>query len=212
MADDPARCFDMMAADARWSTFSAEERDKVDAFTRRWRIRPGDRVLEPGCGSGRLTVILADLAGPRGHVLAFDASPRLMKIAEARNLPAHVTLRVDRAETLPLAPASFDHIVCFNVFPHLVPHQAIAERLSSALRPGGRFWIAHTRGRETVNAVHASGPAFLSGHLLPAPPILERLLSAAGLESIEIEDGPDRFLASARRVGVRPSSRSGCDA
>ena len=34
MPDEPANCFDMLAADARWSTFSTDERRKVDLHSR----------------------------------------------------------------------------------------------------------------------------------------------------------------------------------
>ena len=199
----------MLATDARWSTFSADEREKVDAFVRRWRIGPGDRVLEPGCGSGRLTEILAAQTGPSGLVLAFDSSPRLMMHAQARGLPPHAILRTAHAETLQLAPGSFDHIVCFNVLPHLVPLESIVGRLAESLRPGGRFRVAHTRSRVDVNELHRRGPAFLNGHILPAPRDLEALLRGAGLDQIEIEDGPDRFEAGAVRVA--PGSPAGAD-
>jgi demethylmenaquinone methyltransferase/2-methoxy-6-polyprenyl-1,4-benzoquinol methylase len=201
MPPGAASCFDCLATDTRWRGFTAAERRTVNAFVRRWRIQPGDRVLEPGCGSGRLTVVLAALTGPTGRVVAFDSSPEFMHLAARRKLPPHVTLHTARAETLPLAPASFDHVVCFNVFPHLVPQAAMARRLAAALRPGGVFWIAHTCSRQFVNAVHRRGPTALHDHLLPAPRLLARILGDAGLEQIEIEDGADRFLARA----VRPA-------
>ena len=201
MTTNSARCFDELATDNRWLTFSVEERRKVDAFVRSWGIRPGDRVLEPGCGSGRLTVVLAALTGPTGRVVAFDSSPEFMRLAAQRNLPSHVTLHTAEAETVPLAPASFEHVICFNVFPHLVPQNVIMRRFAAALRPGGVLWIAHTGSRAFVNAIHRHGPPSLHDHLLPAPRQLTRLLREAGLNEVEIEDAAGRFLARA----VRPS-------
>ena len=201
MTADSAYCFDTLATDTRWHEFRAAERRTVAAFVRRWRIQPGDRVLEPGCGSGRLTAMLAALTGPAGRVVAFDSSPEFMRLVVRRRLPRHVTLHTARAETLPLAPASFDHVVCFNIFPHLVPQAAMARRFAAALRPGGVFWIAHTCSRQFVNTVHRRGPPSLHEHLLPAPRLLARLLREAGLGEVEIEDGADRFLARA----VRPA-------
>lgn len=202
MFSGAANCFDTLATDTRWHGFSAPERRTVDAFVRRWQIMPGDRVLEPGCGSGRLTVVLAELTGPAGRVVAFDSSAAFMRLAAQRNLPPHVTLHSACAETLPIAPGSFDHVVCFNVFPHLVPQGAMARRFVAALRPGGVFWIAHTRSRQFVNAAHRRGPPAMHNHLLPAPRLLARLLGDAGFEQIEIEDETDRFLVRA----VRPVS------
>ncbi len=206
MNADSADCFDELASDARWRAFTVEERRKVDAFVRRWEIKPGDRVLEPGCGAGRLTEVLAALTGPTGSVVAFDASPEFMRLAAQRALPRHVILHTARADALPLAPDSFDHVVCFNVFPHLTPLPETARRLAAVLRPRGVFWIAHTRSQTFVNAVHREGPSAIHDHLLPAPEALAQLLREAGLGEIEIEDGADCFLARAVRLAPEGAS------
>jgi len=196
-------CFDQLASDDRWRTFTANERRVLDAFIRRWQIKPGDCVLEPGCGTGRLTGVLAALVGPMGRVVAFDISPAFLSLARQRQLPPQVTLRRGDAEILRLTPASFDHVICFNVFPHLVPHAVTARRLAAVLRPGGMFWIAHTCSRAFVNSVHRHGPPLLHEHLLPFPRDLARLLRRAGLDEVEVEDGADRFLARAVRCAPR---------
>jgi len=197
---DCAQCFNQLAANRRWRTFTMGERRKVADFVRRWKIKPGDRVLEPGCGSGRLTVTLARLTGPSGRVVAFDAAPEFVRLAKRRHLPAHVALHTARAETLRLPRGAFDHVICFNVFPHLVPHAVMIRRFVRALRPGGGFCIVHTCSRQFVNAVHRRGPPSLHDHLLPPPRSLARLLRNAGFAGIEIDDEPDRFFAR----GVRP--------
>ena len=204
MTADSASCFETLARDGRWQAFTDGEHRKVDDFVRRWRIKTGDRVLEPGCGSGRLTVVLAALVGRKGRVLAFDSSRKFIRLAARRRLPAQVRLRTVRAETVRLPPASFDHVICFNVFPHLVPPAVVARRLAAALRPGGIFWIAHTYSRAFVNDVHRQGPAGIRGHLLPSRRKLTRLLREAGLTGVEIEDGADRFLARAIRPEAKP--------
>lgn len=206
MSTDSASCFDTLADDRRWHAFDADERRKVDAFVRRWDIKPGDRVLEPGCGAGRLTEVLAALTGPEGTVVAFDASPKFMGLAAQRALPPHVTLHTARADALSLAPGSFDHVVCFNVFPHLTPLPETTRRLVAVLRPRGVFWIAHTRSQTFVNAVHQKGPPLFHDHILPAPEDLTRLLCDAGLGEIEIENGADCFLARAVRLAPEVAS------
>jgi demethylmenaquinone methyltransferase/2-methoxy-6-polyprenyl-1,4-benzoquinol methylase len=212
MPTDPAACFDTLASDARWHAFDAEERRKVDAFVRRWNIRSGDHMLEPGCGAGRLTEVLAALTGPTGSVVAFDASPEFMRLTAQRALPPHVILHTACVAALPLPPDSFDQVICFNVFPHLTPLLETTRRLAAALRPRGMFWIAHTRSREIVNAVHREGSPAFHDHILPAPEELTQLLRAAGLDEVEIEDGADHFLARAVRpapsaAAVHPDGR-----
>lgn len=201
MSPDAARCFDALAADSRWRGFTAQERRIVDEFKRQWGIKPGQRVLEPGCGSGRLTEILAELVGPAGCVVAFDASAEFIRVAAKRALPGQVHLNVCRFEAFELPSAEFDHIVCFNVFPHLVPHSVTARRLAAALRPSGILWVAHTCSRKFVNEIHRSGPASIRRHLLPPPARFKRLLQAAGLCDVVIFDGPEHFLSKA----VRPA-------
>jgi demethylmenaquinone methyltransferase/2-methoxy-6-polyprenyl-1,4-benzoquinol methylase len=164
-------------------------------------------VLEPGCGAGRLTAVLARLTGPAGRVVAFDSSREFIQVAALRGLPAQVSLHRAPVLSFPLPPAEFDHIVCFNVFPHLRPPAAVTRRLAAALKPGGFFWIAHTCSRQFVNAVHRGGPPSIRRHLLPAAGGLTRLLRSAGLDEIEIEDAAGHFFARAVRP-ARPSAQS----
>ena len=188
-------CFDAIARDTRWHSFTAVEQLILDDFTCRWAIKPGENVLEPGCGSGRLTAVLAELTWPGGSVVAFEASAEFISVASGRGLPPHVRLLKADAETLALPAAVFDHVVCFNVYPHLVPLPVITRRLVTTLRPGGTFWIAHTCSRDFVNAVHRSGPFSLHKHLLPPSEELRQLLEECGLDNVNVEDGADRFLA-----------------
>src|SRR5215213_1089085 len=78
-----------------------------------WRLADfrGQRVLEMGCGEGRLT---RGIAADAAHVLAFD--PDGESVANARrSLPAElgerVTFRVAKAQELEIEPASFDLVV-----------------------------------------------------------------------------------------------------
>jgi SAM-dependent methyltransferase len=197
---DSTRFFETFCSDTRWLDFTPEERDRVDAFIAQWSIRPGDRVLEPGCGTGRLTALLAPLVGARGSVVAFDSAPALIDHAITRDLPSQVSFLAACAACIAIAPGTFDHVICFNVFPHLVPLRAITARLAGFLRPGGVFWIAHTCSRALLNGIHQSGPASIQDHLLPEPASLRFLLGDAGLTDIAITDAADHFLAR----GTRP--------
>lgn len=200
--DATARDFARLASDSSWHRFNEAERATVDGFVHRWSIRPGARILEPGCGSGRLTEVLAAQTGPQGRVLAFDPVPAFVRLARARGLPAHVRIRRATVATASFRRGAFDHVVCFNVLPHLVPLPAMLRRLTDALRPGGRFWIAHTRSRRFINAVHRRASPEMHRHLLPAPRMLNRMLRVAGLAEVVIEDTRDFFFAAAIRPPV----------
>ncbi|HEX5416393.1 MAG TPA: class I SAM-dependent methyltransferase [Chloroflexota bacterium] len=114
----------------------------------RQTFRPGERVLDVGCGTGADALFLAGL-GIR--VLAVDAAPamiaRVRAKAEAGHLAERVEARVMDFSSLDTLPtASFDGIISsfagLNTAPDLRPFAADAARL---LRPGGRM-VLHLLG------------------------------------------------------------------
>jgi len=117
MKSQSAGCFDALASDARWGTFTAEERLRSTRLSASGQSNRAIAVLEPGCGSGRLTAVLADLYGADGRVEAFDCSPEFLRVAAKRRLAPHVSLRAAWADSLVLAQESFDHVICFQRLP-----------------------------------------------------------------------------------------------
>jgi SAM-dependent methyltransferase len=100
------------------------------------RPRPGDRVLDLGCGPGDL---LAHL--PACDYVGVDLDPKYIAAAKAR-YGGHGTFRCEPAETVAeLEPGSFDLVVASGLLHHLTDEQAVAtlEVARRALRPGGRF-------------------------------------------------------------------------
>jgi SAM-dependent methyltransferase len=108
-------------------------------------IRPGDRVLDIGAGSGTDTLIAARAVAPSGRVFALDMTPAMLAklrsnvaLADAAN----VEVIEGNAEAIPLADDSVD-VVTSNGVLNLVPDKpkAFAE-IFRVLRPGGRVQIA----------------------------------------------------------------------
>ncbi|MDQ0389830.1 SAM-dependent methyltransferase [Streptomyces sp. DSM 42143] len=102
-------------------------------------VPPGARVLDAGCGTGRVLIQLAQL-GYDGVGVDQDAS---MLAVARRNAPRLTWLQADLADFDPDAAgvgSGFDLVVAAgNVFPLLAPgtESAVAARLAQALRPGG---------------------------------------------------------------------------
>ena len=109
-------------------------------------LRPGDRVLDVGCGPGRLASVFADRVAPTGAVDGIDASVEMIKRArsQARKRRVAVTFQVAFAQDLPFPDVTFDAVGCTLALHHVAQdHQRTAvEEMYRVLKPGGRLLIA----------------------------------------------------------------------
>src|SRR5437016_10081636 len=76
-------------------------------------VRPGDRVLDVGCGPGYFARMMSQVVGPEGSVVGVDAAPEMTEYAsrKARRLP-NCRFEPGTAEALAFPDASFDVVVC----------------------------------------------------------------------------------------------------
>jgi len=106
------------------------------------RIRPGDSVLELGCGYGR---IMAELAGKAGRIVGIDTS--LVSLIAGRDFlaafPNCFPVQSDAAQ-LPFFNRTFDVVICLqngiSAF-HIDPRHLIEEGLR-VVKPGGIFLLS----------------------------------------------------------------------
>lgn len=102
--------------------------------------RPGERVLDVGCGGGVTSAALARAVGPLGRVLGVDVSAVILDVARGRfgNL-GNLDFALGDATTIPLERGGFDLLVSrFGVMFFAEPVAAFAN-LRTALAPGGRL-------------------------------------------------------------------------
>lgn len=98
--------------------------------------RPGDRILDVGCGPGSLLPYL-----PECEYVGVDLDPAYIAAAKAA-FPDRGTFRCEPAETVAdLEPGSFDRVIASGLLHHLTDDEALGTlRVARrALRPGGRF-------------------------------------------------------------------------
>jgi len=109
----------------------------------RLNLKPGERVLEIGCGTGRNFPFLREAVGPTGTVYGVDLSSGMLRRARERCQREGWTnvelTQCDAIEYIPCEP--LDGIIfglCYNTMPH---HLAVLRHAWKHLRPGGRIVI-----------------------------------------------------------------------
>ena len=117
----------------------------------RLELRGDERVLDAGCGSGRVTAELIERV-PRGRVLAVDASRAMVEKARERLGDRADYLVADLAELELEEPV--DAVLSTAVFHWLPDHDRLFARLHEALRPGGRL-EAQCGGEDNIADVRA---------------------------------------------------------
>lgn len=112
----------------------------ADLLVERAGIAPGMRVLDAGCGPGRVTLPAAARVGPDGRVVALDLQPRMLAQLEARLDAAglkNVALVEAGLGDGRLPSDSFDRVLLATVLGENPDQRAALRELYDALRPGG---------------------------------------------------------------------------
>ncbi len=160
-------------------------------------VRPGETVIDVGCGLGGTTAVLAEKAD---SVLGVDISDMLIEAARAKGI-ARADFRVADAATYPFGPAFADLVFSrFGVMFFADPVAAF-RNLRQALKPSGRLvflcWRTAAENPWSLAPVRAAAP-FLPPLPRPGPEDpgqfsfgerarVERILTQAGFGSLSLE-------------------------
>jgi len=131
----------------------------ADAILDRVGLQPGMRVLDVGCGPGRLTLPAAARVGPEGEVIALDIQPAMLVKLEARARSAgidNIRLVEAGAGQGAVAPEAFDRALLVTVLGEIPDPAAALAEIDGALKAGGILSVTevipdpHYTRRDTV--------------------------------------------------------------
>ncbi len=152
-------------------------------------LKPSDKVLEIGCGTGYFT---KEIVKTGVSVTAIDISPELLTIAEEDIKDKNVTFVIENAYEMSFEDNSYDSIVGSSVLHHLDIEKAVSE-MYRVLKPGGTIFFTEPNMMNPQIALQKNIPA-LKRKLGDSPDetaffrwSLNKLLKKTGFNDITIK-------------------------
>lgn len=157
---DSTRCYSQAVFVYDDEPLESAQRRKLDFALDACRVKPGDHVLDVGCGWGSFT----EHAGRKGiRVTSLTISRQsetfVKDLIERLDLPAKV---LNEDFLVHQSPEPYDAIVILGVMEHLPDYPAVLRRLEHLLKPGGRLYLDASAFREK----HVK-PTFVSRYVFP---------------------------------------------
>jgi precorrin-6B methylase 2 len=120
---------------------------RSEEVVRQLAPRPGARVIDIGCGPGRVTIPLARAVGPSGEVIALDVQAAMLaKVAEKAETEriANIRLMQSDARSARIDAGSLDGAVMVTALGEIPEPAKVLPWMLSALKPGGRLLVAES--------------------------------------------------------------------
>jgi cyclopropane-fatty-acyl-phospholipid synthase len=164
---------------------------KLDRVCRKLRLRPGDTVVEAGCGWGALALHMARHYGVR--VTAFNVSGEQLEYARARAVREQLTERVSFVnDDYRNVRGQFDAFVSVGMLEHvgLAHFETLATVLRNSLKREGGRGLLHFIGRDIPRPLNA----WVRRRIFPGayPPTLAevttRILEPSGMSVVDVEN------------------------
>jgi ubiquinone/menaquinone biosynthesis C-methylase UbiE len=150
------------------------------------RLKPGESVLDVGCGTGTLAIAAKRRVGSTGRACGIDASSEMIARAgeKARKAGLDVEFKNEVIDALPFPDALFDAVLNTLMLHHLPRklREDGAREIRRVLKPGGRVLVVDFGGAKPQRGFLAHFHQ-RHGHVKPAE--VTALLSSAGLNVVD---------------------------
>jgi SAM-dependent methyltransferase len=157
------------------------------------RLRPGETVVDLGCGGGLDVLLASSKVGPTGKAIGIDMTPEMIDRAKrnaAKQGAKNVEFHLARIDQLPLPDRSVDCIIS-NCVINLAPDKpAVFREMIRVLKPGGRVAVSDIALKQNLpDEIGQSLLAYvgcIAGAVLIEDYVSE--LHAVGFEAVQIVD------------------------
>lgn len=189
--------FDRISHDWDEEHSTPEEEQRTREFTRHFELRAGERVLDVGCGTGRLIPFLKESIGEAGVLVEMDFSWDMLSIGRLKHRFDHLYFFQGDAHRPALKDHCFTTVICMALFPHLSDKPGALREFRRLLRPGGTVFISHQMSREELNRFHKEVKGPVTRDLLPDEAEMTDYFDRAGFRDLSIRDEPSLYIARA---------------
>ena len=171
----------------------------LEELVPKFGLKPGQRILDAGTGTGVLIPFLLKAIGSSGSITAIDYAENMIKMFRSKfSSLRNVKVELQRVEELDLPAETFDVAVCFGLFPHLERKTQALMHLHRVLKRRGRLVIAHALSSTEINERHKRASP-VTRDVLPGETVMKRLLRRAGFSEVRITDVPGLYLCLATK-------------
>jgi arsenite methyltransferase len=187
--------FNRWADDGEGAKMERHHLDITEKTMRRMALRPGERILDLGCGSGWATRLLARVVSqqPRGsgQVVGIDISDEMIRQARAASKEfANVTFAVGSAAQIPWEESFFDKVLSVESFYYYPDQERALAELFRVMAPHGRLFILINLYKDNPYSLQWVPKLKVPVHIRSAAEYVE-LLKKCGFEDVEYAQIPD---------------------
>lgn len=175
----------------RYSNLSANSNLSCGGNLSYLALRPGEKVLDLGCGRGTETIQAAELISPSGFAWGIDLTPVMINAAKDQAREAgveNVEFLLSSIEQIPFATGSIDALISNCAINHVADKLSVYSEIYRVLSPGGRFVISDIMTNKSLPLEIKEDSEAIAACFGGAITVkeYEKLLGSAGFQEIEI--------------------------
>lgn len=178
-----------------WDEMCNHNMEGIESILNLIEITEGNHVLDVGTGTGILIPSLSQRVTQSGRIKAIDVAEKMIEVAKQKNKYENVIFECGDVLDMNYDEATYDHIICYSMFPHFQCRKAEAvNELAQKLKIGGKLMICHSESREFINNLHKQVDEVVKEDNLPEMATMRQYFSDAGLKVLKELDNTDMFV------------------